>query len=125
MKTSQFLREKNRILRETIGLDFDLVPEEQIVDLPEHLMKPLSNASSSQSCPYCVGYFNYSDEYNTCGMCPMNLAGNKCSYNGFHDNTWKRYMQHCLFNNTYMHTDQESPAFRRMKALIKTYNEEL
>jgi hypothetical protein len=124
MTTSVFLREKNIILRDTIGLDFDLVPEDQIVDLPQNLCKPLSNANTSRSCPYCVGYTSL-NAYDHCAMCPMGIAGNRCAYQGIHPNTWQSYVKHCLDNNTWIHTDPVSPAYHRMCVLIAKYNSEL
>jgi hypothetical protein len=124
MTTSEFLRQKNCILRDTIGLNFDLVPEEQIIDLPQNLCKPLSNATTSRSCPYCVGYSSL-NACDHCVMCPMGLAGNRCSFHEKHDNTWQSYVKYCLDRDIKLHSDIESPAFHSMCVLIAKYNNEL
>ena len=55
MTTIEFFKRKNQILKEYLGLDFDLVPKEQMRNIP---FKELSNETSVGGCPYCVEYLN-------------------------------------------------------------------
>ena len=70
----KFLLKKNEILREYLETDIDLTPTSQIVEVP--LTEKLDASSSYGMCPYCVLFRGNSND--SCGECPMHLAGNSC-----------------------------------------------
>lgn len=111
MLVSEVIREKNKIFRKYLGLDFDLIPESQIEECTQI---PLSMHSSFSSCPYCVVYGK------DCKECPMSKAGNKCDTYG---STWRKYCNFIYFGWT--HISPRSPAYLPMVALIEQYNKEL
>ena len=112
MTTSTFIRRKNKILREYLGLDFDLVPPEQIEDIPA--TERLCIDSIARSCPYCV-------EFNgDCDVCPMAIAKNQCNCSA--NNTWGMYVNSIPFSNR--HTKSSSPAYGPMVNLIEKYNKQ-
>lgn len=96
------LRGKNEILRKWIGIDFDLVPENQMDNLGQYKQVELvnNNKNPALSCPYCMAV-----DIMGCGYCPMFKAGNA--------------------NNIPVHTDKSSPAYEPMIELIEQYNREL
>jgi len=112
MTTIEFLKKKNQILREYLGLNFDLVPEEQMINVP---FKELSNETSAGGCPYCVEYLNAITA--ECTGCPMTLAGNSCEVD--ENDTWTRYISEVKFT----HVEEKSEAYEPMNDLIKEYNE--
>ena len=123
MTTTDFLKRKNKILREHLGLTFDLVPESQLTDVP---FRWLSIATVADSCPYCQEYLQ--NEGNNCKGCPMDEAGNNCISK--EDSTWKRYANHCT-DTFYVNADAnslhcyiESNAYIPMVELINEYNED-
>jgi len=109
MTVSAFLREKNKILKEYLNLDFDLVPEDQIEECEQLEL----DMDSPSSCPYCMVYGN------GCKNCPMEKAGNGCKNN--RQSTWVKYITTCR----HPHASKQSPAHKPMKELIDQYNKEL
>lgn len=110
MKVSEFIRKKNEILRKTIGIDFDLVPEDQIEECEQFVL------SLNFSCPYCKAY------KESCSKCPMDIANNNCVDK---NSTWDEYGIYCSCNNVFTHNHPASPAYESMKNLIDKYNKEL
>lgn len=113
MTVSSYIRAKNKILMECLGLGFDLVPEGQIEECEQ---KELSIASSINSCPYCLVFIHDSD----CTGCPMEKARNRC--NTSPENTWNKYNRSGDYN---LHVYTSSPAYKPMVELINQYNREL
>lgn len=116
MTDTDYMKAKNKILREYIGIDFDLVPEDQVENCPEQY--ELKVDESTGSCPYCL---NYLDE--DCEHCPMAKADNECTVS--EGNTWEKYIKYCRTSKIPMHCYPESPAYEPMKKLIEQYNKEL
>jgi hypothetical protein len=112
MTTSTFIRRKNNILREYLGLNFDLVPPEQIVDIPATKRLYIDNVA--RSCPYCVEF------EGDCDLCPMAIAKNQCEYGA--TSTWSMYILSIPFHNR--HTRTNSPAYEPMVDLIEEYNKQ-
>lgn len=112
MTTSTFIKRKNKILREYLGLSFDLVPSGQIEDIPATKRLRLDNGATS--CPYCVEFDN------DCDLCPMALAGNQCGSTS--NSTWYIYIT--SISSYYFHTNSRSPAYEPMVALIEEYNKQ-
>jgi len=110
MTTIEYLTKKNQILKKYLGLNFDLVPKEQMRNVP---FKELSNETSAGGCPYCAVY----NDNDKCPGCPMASAGNGCEVDS--GNTWTRYVNEVEF----MHTEERSEAYEPMNALIKEYND--
>ena len=113
MTDIKYMREKNKILRECLGLDFDLVPEDQMENCEVQYSLGLSTAGGD-SCPYCKNYY-----MDGCRSCPMAKAYNECCSE--EDNTWDRYMDMVEF----YHGHLKSPAYEPMKKLIEQYNREI
>lgn len=111
MKVSTYIRRKNDILREHLGLDFDLVPEPQIEEVPK---RHLSNTTSESSCPYC---HIFNSTYTDCEGCIMDTADNACVAE---DSTWNMYTENT--NITDCHWMPTSPAYKPMNELITEYN---
>ena len=113
MKLTTYLKEKNKILRKYLGLEFDLVPKEQI-DKKCDSLKPLKlDSRSANSCPYCLLY-----SIDGCEECPMSKADNHCTIS--FDSTWDRYMNSIpSFDG---HWSVNSPAYEPMNKLIAKYN---
>lgn len=112
MSVTKFLKKKNKILRKYIGIDFDLVPKDQIEECER---EPLSIRCGYVSCPYCMVY----GDHDKCLGCPMKEADNKCFDS---DSTWGRYIIYCKENNIRFHYIKDSPAYKPMKKLIDKYN---
>ena len=117
MTVTSYMRSKNKILREHIGIDFDLVPEDQIKECTQYL---LSVDDSANSCPYCLEYLE-----GDCRGCPMRIAGNECDDSDDGDDTWARYIAYAEEMGIDMHTFPASLAYEPMKKLIEQYNREL
>ena len=114
MTTTEFFKSKNKILRETLGLDFDLVPESQMVDVP---FVELSTESGAHSCPYCMVFLKLD---KICDYCPMAKAGNKCVHQS---STWTKYCDKIVSKSgSYMHFYERSKAYEPMVKLINEYN---
>ena len=113
MTDIKYMKEKNTILREYLGLDFDLVPEGQMENCKVQHELELTSLGGD-SCPYCMNYVT-----EGCIGCPMAEAGNKCCCE--EADTWTRYMDMVAFD----HGDPESPAYEPMKKLIEQYNREI
>jgi len=120
MTTIDFFKKKNEILRETLGLNFDLVPSYQMINIP---FKELSIDRPSTSCPYCLEYNNEdTDVEELCSKCPMFLANNSCLED--EDSTWERYVKSISPDEdiSSLHTEPTSPAYEQMVKLIEEYN---
>ena len=119
MTTIEFLKEKNRILREELGLPYDLIPIEQMENVRFYA---LNIDTAEGSCPYCLEFYT-GEIGKPCGTCPMSKAGNECGaiYEDDGD-TWTRYTKYCEDRNIKIHTFEDSLAYPRMKALIDKYN---
>jgi hypothetical protein len=121
MTNIDFMKAKNAILREHIGIDFDMIPESQMVETGNQF--ELNVNGSARSCVYCV---EFPDE---CDICPMYLAGNGCTrqlgndYNP--DSTYGKYISYCERNDIRTHDNESSPAYLPMKELIDRYNDEI
>ena len=70
MTVVELLKEKNKIIREELELDFDLIPESQIMEVEP---KYMSTQSDMSSCIYCKHFYD-----NNCEGCPMDEHGNSC-----------------------------------------------
>ena len=105
-------RAKNKILRDTLGLPFDLIPESQMEECEQFPLR----LTALGSCTYCL-------DYTTCTECPMNKANNNCTADT--GSTWEQYITYCASNNILTHTGEESPAYLPMLELITQYNSEL
>ena len=116
MTTTEYMVRKNKILREFLGIDFDLVPESQMVDIKYN---ELSMFDSQSSCPYCAEYY---DEYGKtpCSGCPMYEANNECEFGTF--NTWSQYITACNVSGVKSHMFPESKAYTPVSLLVKEYN---
>ena len=113
MNSVEFMKSKNQILREFIGIDFDLIPETQMEVVP---FIKLSNDLSTNSCPYCKEYLRSS---NSCYQCPMDNGNNNCNEHG---STWNDYCTFMEDNKVLPHFDISSPAYEPMNSLIEEYN---
>ena len=118
MSVTEFLRRKNEIIKAVTGVI--LVPEDQIVDIPEN-KRPLPTQNKKYSspeyrflesdfCPYCTLYLD-----NKCNGCPMNEAGNRCSPDN--DNTWS------VVNNLWIVKSIEED-WKKLRDLIVEYNKQ-
>jgi hypothetical protein len=116
MTDIEFMKEKNKIIREELGLKFDLIPESQMIELDEEQKKlaaaNIDNENGGTSCLYCI-------VFDSCIGCPMNDAGNPCSDEG---NTWVQYIDYCTYTDgVEPHFYCESKANERMSDLINKY----
>ena len=114
MTTSEFIKEKNQILREVLGLPFDLVPADQIEDVKK---VKLSTEFTTSSCPYCAA--NLTD--NKCKNCPMAIAGNGCLKS--EESTWRRYITYCKKNSITQAVFPSSSAYKPLSDLIDKFNQ--
>lgn len=75
MTTVEYLRRKNKILKELTGIT--LVPESQIVAVPKLKLKEDYDGGI---CPYCIAFdlSSYAYAWNKCKLCPMSLQDNGC-----------------------------------------------
>lgn len=121
MLVSDYLKQKNKILRDYIGLQFDLVPEDQIEEIKQ---LPLNKDGASASCPYCVaaGAVYRSTAIPNCSECIMFKSNNICEKFG---STWSNYKDFCNSNNIKMHYIEGSKAYQPMLELVSQYNYEL
>ena len=118
MSVAEFLRRKNEIIKAVTGVI--LVPEDQIVDIPEDKRVLLAQKKkydlfehyylNADYCPYCALYF--SDE---CKDCPMCKAGNCCNKNDH--STWY------VANNLWMEKSS-GVDWMKLKELIDEYNKQ-
>jgi len=79
MTTLEFLKEKNKLVKDVTGLI--LTPKDQLVDIPKvqlHTFKDSTETLSREICPYCTAFY--------CCDCPISKANNEC---GYKDSTWK------------------------------------
>ena len=106
MTTKTYLRKKNKLLREIAGIDFDMVPEDQIQDVE---FIELNTKSYADMCPYCL-------YYTECTGCPMYEANNQC--NTDENNTWRRFLNHFRGD---VHSFTSEPS---LQELVRQYNEE-
>ena len=113
MTVIEYMKRKNEILKEYMGIDFDLVPENQLAECKKVRLYD----TSLGSCPYCRVYEN-----NECIGCPMANAGNECTDE---KSTWSIYNNFCYIVEIYPHSNIRSPAYKPMVELIKQYNKEL
>ena len=91
MSVVEFMKRKNEIVKAVTGVI--LVPEDQIVDIPEDKRVLLAQKKkydlfeyhflNADYCPYCALYIN-----NECKGCPMYEAGNRCDQGKY--NTWTK-----------------------------------
>ncbi|MFA7029976.1 MAG: hypothetical protein WC179_06885 [Candidatus Cloacimonadaceae bacterium] len=113
MTVIEYMKRKNEILKEYIGIDFDLIPENQLAECEKIRLYD----TSMGSCPYCLVYAD-----NDCIECPMANAGNNCSDE---KSTWSTYTGFCYITEIYPHNNILSPAYKPMVELIVQYNKEL
>ncbi len=104
MKTSEFIRKKNKIIKKYTGID--LVPEDQIKDVDFN--SKMNMAYDSSCCPYCA--FG-------CKVCPMVLGNNRC---GLEDSTYTK-----VTLNYYRISDPNAPWHNELKALVNEWNEDI
>lgn len=112
LSMAEFIRAKNKILREDYGIDFDLVPEDQIVDMPK--IKKLNTSNVSYMCPYCAEGLRE----DNCNMCPMSKANNQCDIGP--NNTWTRFLRKIDFIGLKDYYNN-----KRIAKLIKWYNKDI
>jgi len=119
MTVTQYITEKNRIIREALNIDFDLVPETQIKEV--ELTEPLSIISDVSACPYCHAYML---KESGCIGCPMEVAGNGCCHS---DSTYEVITEKYVYNNPDTHATSLVNDERirvPLEALIEQFNEE-
>jgi len=89
MSVVEFMKRKNEIVKAVTGVI--LVPEDQIIDIPEDKRKPLDldddlseyDFLGTGYCPYCALYFD-----DGCEGCPMFEADNDCNQDN--NGTWAK-----------------------------------
>jgi hypothetical protein len=115
MTVVEFLKQKNLIIREVLGIDFDLVPEDQLEERERRL---LFTTSDGAMCPYCVVYFGPNSAIELlCIQCPMHKAGNNCNLSP--NSTYRRITKIVGYITTY------KPIMVELVPLIRQYNKEL
>ena len=116
MSVVEFLKRKNEIVKAVTGVI--LVPEDQIMDIPEDERTPLDlnddlseyDFLGTEYCPYCALYFD-----NDCEGCPMYEAGNRC-IEGIY-NTWTKA------NDIWMEKSTEKD-WKKLRDLVAEYNKQ-
>lgn len=120
MLVSDYLKQKNKILKDYIGLQFDLVPEDQMQECRQFKLR--GNKLRTCSHPYCEDY-GFKDS-ETCAKCPLNNSDYKFSDESCSDIVIK-YEKYCKDNGILEHTQKLSPAFEHINKLVEQYNYEL
>ena len=120
MLVTDYIKEKNKILREEFGIDFDLVPEDQIKEVPA---RKLSTEFSTDMCPYCAVFGDNRFFENDCRGCPMKEEGNRCGVD--YGNTWDKFLNFMIevySENDYFNVYSGN---HRIVDLIEKFNSEL
>ena len=111
MTVVEFLREKNKIIKDVTGLT--LIPESQIQEVPKHKLSEYimySKLLGDDICPYCL-------VFEECKDCPMNIAGNKCDYYNC-NSTWGK-------TSIEWRSLAKEEDILKLNALVKQYNKEI
>ena len=118
MSVVEFIKRNSEIVKAVTGVT--LVPEDQIVDIPEDKRTPLDldddlseySFLGTEYCPYCALYFNDKD----CKGCPVYEAGNDCNQED-NNNTWMKA------NDIWMEKSTEKD-WKKLRDLVAEYNKQ-